>query len=146
MKSYNVVFQSTIPAQTTIGEVFFYDWAQQMPEGKYKVTFSFLCGIATLTNTYIANIFCDLGQSSAMATVKGGVYRAGYLGMLRPSGTGANSYLFANTVDNPPTYLMNRPNNNKVFIEIHTNQVSFEDNYTPTIGEYTLCMNFELQE
>jgi hypothetical protein len=143
-KCFNVVFQSTIPSQTTIGEVFFYDWGQ-MPEGLYKLTFTFFCGIANLTNTYPANIFCNLGQSTQMATVNAGQFRSGYLGMLLPSGTGASQFLYAETTTNPPTY-MTRPTNNRVFIEIHTNQLSFEENYPVNVGEYTLCMSFELQE
>lgn len=143
-KIYNVVFQSAIPSQTTVGEIFYYDWGQ-MPEGEYKVTFCFTSAIATLVNTTIANIFVDLGQGTPIASVDGSCYKSHYLGMLRPTATGASSYLFADLNGNPPIYLMNRPNNNRVFVQIHANTGTFETNYSPVPGAYTLCMSFELQ-
>jgi len=144
-KIYNVVFQSAIPTQTTIGEIFYYDWGQ-MPEGEYKVSFTFTSAIATLVNTTVANIFVDLGQGTPIASVSGNTYKSHYLGMLRWSSTGANSYLFSGLTDNPSTYLMNRPNNNRVFIQILANSGTFETKYAPVPGAYTLCMSFELQE
>ena len=144
-KIYNVVFQSAIPTQTTIGEIFTYDFGQ-MDEGAYKVSFCFMSAIATLVNTSVANIFVDLGQDVQIATVSGNQFRSNYLGMLRYSGTGANNHLFAGLNDNPPVYLMNRPRNNRVFVQIHNNSGSFETNYSPAPGAYTLCMSFELQE
>ena len=144
-KIYNVVFQSSIPSQTTVGEIFFFDWGQ-LPQGEYKVSFSFVSGIATLVNSTVANIFVDLGQDVQIATVTGNQFRSNYLGMLRWTGTGASNYLFAGLNDNPPVYLMNRPNNNKVFIQIHANTGTFTTNYSPVPGAYTLSMSFELQE
>jgi len=144
-KIYNVVFQSAIPSTTTIGEVFFYDWGQ-LPQGEYKVTFSFISAIATLVNTTVANIFVDLGQDTVLATSSGQQYRSGFLGMLRYTGTGASNYLFAGLNDNAPTYLMQRPTNNRVFVQIHNNNGTFETNYAVAPGVYTLCMSFELQE
>ena len=144
-KIYNVVFQSAIPSTTTVGEIFYYDWGQ-LPQGEYKVTFCFTSAIATLINTTVANIFCELGQDTAIASSNGQQYRGSYLGMLRYSGTGASNQLFAGLNDNPPTYLMSRPTNNKVFIQIHNNNGTFETNYAVAPGLYTLCMSFELQE
>ena len=110
------------------------------------MSFSFVSGIATLTNTNVANIFVNLGQDVQIATVNGNQYRSDYLGMLRYTGTGASNYLYAGLNDNPPVYLINRPTNNKVFIEIHSNTGSFTTNYSPVSGAYTLSMSFELQE
>ena len=139
------MFQSAIPTQTTVGEIFYYDWGQ-LPQGEYKVSFTFTSAIATLVNTTVANIFVDLGQGNDIASVNGTTYKSSYLGMLRWSATGASQYLFAGLTDNPPSYLMSRPNNNKVFIQIHANSGTFETNYAPVPGAYTLCMSFELQE
>ena len=144
-KIYNVVFQSILPSQTTIGEFFYYDWGQ-LPQGEYKVTFSFFSGIAYLVNSSIANIYVDLGQQTQIVGASALSYKAGYLGSLRFSATGASGSLFAAINDNPPTYLMNRPTNNRVFVEIHANTGTFETNYSPVPAEYTLCMSFELQE
>jgi len=143
-KIYNVVLQSAIPSQTTVGEIFYYDWGQ-MPEGEYKVSFSFISAIATLVNTTVANIFVDLGQDTNIVSATGQQYRSGYLGMLRYSGTGANNSLFAGLNDNPPSYLMNKPKNNRVFVQIIANTGTFETNYSVAPGAYTLCMSFELQ-
>jgi hypothetical protein len=89
-KIYNAVFNSDIATATTsIAEIFYYDWGQ-LPQGEYKVSFSFVSAIATLTNTYCANLFVDLGQNVGLATSNGQVLRSGYLGSLRNSGTGAN--------------------------------------------------------
>lgn len=142
---YNVVLQSAIPSQTTVGEIFYYDWGQ-LPEGQYKVSFTFISAIATLVNTTVANIFLDLGQDTDLVSASGQQYRSGYLGMLRYSGTGASNYLFAGLNDNPPTYLMNKPANNRVFVQIHANTGTFETNYSVAPGAYTLCLSFELQE
>ena len=142
---YNVVLQSAIPSQTTVGEIFYYDWGQLL-EGQYKVSFTFISAIATLVNTTVANIFLDLGQDTDLVSASGQQYRSGYLGMLRYSGTGASNYLFAGLNDNPPTYLMNKPANNRVFVQIHANTGTFETNYSVAPGAYTLCLSFELQE
>ena len=144
-KIYNVVFQSAIPTQTTVGEIFYYDWGQ-LPEGEYKVSFCFMSAIATLVNTTVANIFVDLGQDVQMATASGQQYRSNYLGMLRYTGTGASNYLYAGLNDNPPVYLMNKPRNNRVFVQIQNNSGTFETSYAVVPGVYTLCMSFELQE
>ena len=142
---YNVVFQSSVPSTTTVGEVYYYDWAQ-LPQGEYKVSFSFVSAIATLVDTSVANIYVDLGQNCAYASASNEVYRSGYLGSLKYSGTGSANYLYSAVNDNPPVYLMNRPNNNRIMIEIHSNATGFETNYSPNPGEYTLCLSFELQD
>jgi len=143
---YTVVFNGDVSTLTlTTSNIFFYDWGQ-LPEGEYKVSFSFISGIATLINTNCANVHIDLGQNANMSTSNGQGIKSGYLGFLRFSGTGASNYLFASTVDNPPVYLMNRPANNRVMVEIKTSTNSIETNYSPVPVAYTLCLSFELQE
>jgi hypothetical protein len=143
MKFYNIVFQSEIPSTTTAGEIFHYDWAQ-LPQGQYKVTFVFFGAIATLTNTTIANIFCDLGQNSQIVSASNQAYRTGYLGSLQFTTSDADGSLYASLNQNTPVYLNQRPTNNRVFIEIHANTGTFQTNYVPVSGKYTLSMCFEL--
>jgi hypothetical protein len=145
MKFFNLIFQSEVPSTTTAGEVFYYDWSQ-LPQGAYKVTFVFVGAIATLTNTTIANIFCDLGQNSQIVSASNQSYRTGFLGALQFTTSDADGSLYATLTNNIPIYLNQRPTNNRVFIEIHANTGTFETNYAPVSGKYTLSMCFELLE
>ena len=146
-KIYNVIFMSVIGNGTnTVGETFFYDWTQ-IPDVPYKVTFSFVSGIATLTNTQIATIFIDISQSNNQVATSQNTLnaqnRGAFLGSLVYSGTGASNYLSANITTNPPTFLNGRPRTNNVFIEIHQNTATLQSNYTPVTGAYTLILSFE---
>ena len=51
---YIIYLQSSLGngAGGTVGETFFYDWSQ-MEDCKYKVSFSFISAVATLTNTAV---------------------------------------------------------------------------------------------
>ena len=59
---YNVVLQSSIGAGGAASEQFYYDWSQ-LEDAEYKVSFSFSCPVVNLTNTAIATIYVDLGQT-----------------------------------------------------------------------------------
>ena len=145
-KSYTVVFNSLISGNSVVGETFNYDWGQ-LPNVPYKVTFSFVSTVATLVNNIIPVIFLDLGQqSSILATTTGTTgLKNKLLGCLFYSGTGAGSYLYADTHTNPPIYLNGRPTNNNVFIELHTNSASAGTNYPIDTIEYVLTLNLEEQ-
>lgn len=145
-KSYTVVFNSIIAPNSVVGEVFNYDWGQ-LPNKPYKVTFSFIGTIDTITNNTIAVIYMDLGQQSSMVASLNGTTgsKNKILGCLLPSGTGANNFLYADTHTNPPIYINGRPTNNTVFIEIHTNASGSMTNYSPTAWEYILTLNLEEQ-
>jgi len=146
-KSYNVVFNSEMSTLTTVGETFNIDWGF-LPNGPYKVSFCFNSAIATLTNATIAAIYVDLGQgrTTKMACNNSSTavgYRNNFLGSLFYSGTGASNYLYADMHTNAPIYLENRPTNNTVFIQIHTNSIDQMTNYAPVPGAYILTINFE---
>ena len=143
-KSYTIVFNSIIAPNSVIGEVFNYDWGQ-LPNVPYKATFTLVSTIDTNANTTIALVYIDLSQECAiMASPNGGNgLKNNYLGFLRTSGSGANNYLYADTTTNPPIYLNGRPNNNNVFVEIHTNQAGGMTNYSPTAWEYVMTLNLE---
>jgi hypothetical protein len=142
---YNVVLYSTLGTGGGDNENFYYDWSQ-MEDVPYKVTFTFICPVLTLTNTAIGTIFVDLGQNSnklAQGTTTNITYKASYLGSLFYTGTGANTYLYADTKTNGPTYLNGRPRNNNFLVEVHQNTANINANYAPAPAGYTLILNFE---
>lgn len=156
---YNFCLNSNFGGNTpATSSTFFVDWSV-MPEGEYKVSFTFTSTIASsdLGNTTNAVIYLDLGQAStsiieSSAALANNTYRGGFLGCLRQTSyaTGALSltdyisFLYADTNTNPPVYILNRPRNNSVSVDIHTSSTTTTTNFTP-IGAYVLTLSFELQ-
>ena len=162
-KIYTYVFMSdiaTINSTVTSQEKFFVDWSQ-MPDMKYKVTFVFASSTPAtqLDNNDPANVFVDLGQGST-TTIVGGqnssqqTFGSSFLGVVVPQilvlGAGAvpvyASYLCANTTTNNPIYLLGRPRNNNVqiqIIELITSANPSGSYYAPYSGAYTMTINFE---
>ena len=148
MKTYNVVLESTLGSGAgNYGRTYYFDWGR-IPQGHYKVTFIFNSTVVTTVNNIVSNIFIDLGQgSNTFIASSGQAYRHNYLGTLLWTGTGVSNALYCDAFTNPPIYLDQRPSQNNVFVEIHTNASPFETNYTgPDVGQYTLVLSFELQE
>lgn len=142
---YNVVLQSAIGAGGAVSEQFYYDWSQ-LEDVPYKVSFSFMCPVVNLTNTAIATIYADLGQSqnqiAQSQNTSSTIYKGSYLGSLFYTPYGANGYLYADIATNPITYLAGRPRNNNFLVEIHNNTAGNVD-YAPAPAQYTLILNFE---
>ena len=142
---YNVVLQSSIGAGGAASEQFYYDWSQ-LEDAEYKVSFSFSCPVVALTNTAIATIYVDLGQSqNKIAQAQNAssiIYKGSYLGSLLYTPYGANGYLYADVATNPLTYLAGRPRNNNFLVEIHNNTPANVD-YAPAPTQYTLILSFE---
>jgi len=152
---YNFCLNSNFGGNTpATSSTFFVDWSV-MPEGEYKVSFTFTSAITTtdLGNTANAVIYLDLGQASTSiiepsAALASNTYRGGFLGCLRQTSyTITTEYvtsLYADTVTNPPVYILTRPRNNSVSVDIHTSSTSTTTNFSP-IGAYVLTLSFELQ-
>jgi hypothetical protein len=156
---YNIVLNSLLGgASPTTGSTFFVDWSI-LPEGEYKVSFTFSSNATgtdlTLSTTPV--IYLELGQASTTviepsAASANTTYRGGFLGCLRgqsiTSTTAATTeyytFLYADTNTNPPVYLLSRPRNNTITVDIHTSSATLSTNYTP-IGAYVLTLSFELQ-
>ncbi len=96
-----------------------------MPEGEYKVSFTFTSAITAtdLGNASNAVIYLDLGQASTSiiepsSALSANTYRGGFIGCLRQTSYAIVSeyftYLYADTTTNPPIYILNRPRNNSV--------------------------------
>jgi len=141
---YNVVFEGALASEPAPRTTFYYDWGK-LPDGQYKVTFSFSSIIQTVVGTSIGNIYLDLGQFSTMAVANGKQQRVGYLGSLKTSGIGVNKSYFASVDDNPPIYLNTRPCKNNIIIQIFDNSSPTEDvEFNISNNAFTLCLSFEL--
>ena len=152
---YNFCLNPNLGGNTTItSSTLFVDWSI-IPEGEYKVSFTFTSAITTtdLGNTTNAVIYLDLGQAStsiieASVALSANTYRGGFLGCLRQtsylSTTDYVTFLYADTNTNPPVYILTRPRNNSVSVDIHTSAISTTTNFSP-IGAYVLTLSFEYQ-
>jgi hypothetical protein len=152
---YNFCLNSNFGGNTpATSSTFFVDWSA-MPEGEYKVSFTFTSAItsADLGNTVNAVIYLDLGQAStsiieSSAALASNTYRGGFLGCLRQTSYSVSAdyvtFLYADTITNPPVYILTRPRNNNVSVDIHTSSTTTTTNFTP-IGAYVLTLSFELQ-
>ena len=154
-RTYNFCLNSNFGGNTpATSSTFFIDWTV-MPEGEYKVSFTFTSTITAtdLGNTVNAVLYLDLGQAStsiieASAANANNTYRGGFLGCLRQTSysvtTDFVTYLYADTITNPPVYILTRPRNTNVSVDIHTSSTSTTTNFSP-IGAYVLTLSFELQ-
>ena len=152
---YNFCLNSNFGGNTPItSSTFIVDWSI-MPEGEYKVSFTFTSAITAtdLGNASNAVIYLDLGQASSSiiepsAALSANTYRGGFLGCLRQTSYSAATdyvtFLYADTNTNPPVYILNRPRNNSVSVDIHTSATSTTTNFSP-IGAYVLTLSFEYQ-
>jgi hypothetical protein len=156
---YNFCLNSNFGGNTpATSSTFFVDWSV-MPEGEYKVSFTFTSAITgtDLANTTNAVIYLDLGQASTSIiepslALASNTYRGGFLGCLRPTSytTGTTiatdfiTFLYADTNTNPPIYILSRPRNNNVSVDIHTSSTTTTTNFAP-IGAFVLTLSFEYQ-
>ncbi len=115
-----------------------------LPDGEYKGTFSFITASGT-TTVACCNIFIDLGQELSFPAMSptGAQLSSGYfyIGSARVTAIGANAYVHANAIDNPPFSIISRPTQNQVSIRIlqnDTNQSSY-----PTNLAYSLTLSLE---
>jgi hypothetical protein len=152
---YNFCLNSNFGGRTPeTSSTFFVDWSI-MPEGEYKVSFTFTSTMPAtdLGSTTNAVIYLDLGQSSTNIiepsyALANNTYRGGFLGCLRQTSYSVSAdyvtFLYADTNTNPPVYILTRPRNNSVSVDIHTSATSTTTNFSP-IGAYVLTLSFEYQ-
>lgn len=154
-KIFTCVFVSSIGVGTdTDIHSYFYDWSQ-LPESKYKVSFTFVSGtLNVITNAYQCNLFCDLGQGANMTIASSSTssqnYSCSFLGCLQvrelAGGVGVyEPYLVADTTTNAPLYLDCRPKNNNVVISLlQTITATGGAAYVPVSGPYTMILTLEM--
>ncbi len=152
-KIYNIVLNSAYG--TANGDIrnvsFFYDWTR-IEQGRYKLTFSFIASLFTTTNTTVCNVFTDLCQTNTYFasnpnSTQYNSFAYQYIGMLRPTFTGTNQYIYAPNNFNGEIYLNSRPQNN-LFTILLLNNDTDKTAYTSTTlpGNYTLVLTLELLE
>lgn len=161
--TYNVVLNalnSTLEtiANDTWNKSYYIDWSARMPQGKYKLSFTFISeGNAITAFQTIPVVYSDIVSSSSNSILpQSTVYQnTNILGTLFPTSihTPTNMCCFrADLNSNPPIYLNNRPFNNIFTVQIYNNSnppLSYLDETTPTpqkIGLYVLILHFELLE
>lgn len=156
-RTYNIILNNNFgTGAPTASTKFYVDWSV-IPEGEYKVTFTFTSSITAtdLGNTTNACLYLDLGQSSTSIIETSGTssfslagIKSSFLGCLRQTSYAVSAdyvtFLYADTITNPPVYLLNRPKNSSVSVDIHTSSTSTTTNFTP-IGDYVLTLSFERQ-
>ena len=145
---YNFVLNSNFgTGAPTTSTKFFVDWSI-MPEGEYKVSFTFTSAVTAtdLGSTTNACLYLDVGQGSTSmieASPSDITYanigqRGSFLGCLRPTGyqvgtttpTDYLTFLYADVNTNPPVYIFTRPRNNQVSVDIHTSSTTTTTNYS----------------
>jgi hypothetical protein len=158
-RTYNFCLNSNFTLTQTFGGNnippatcnFYVDWSV-LPEGEYKVSFTFTSvnTASDLENTTNAVLYLDLGQSStsiieSSSTLSKNSYRSGFLGCLRQNSyataTDFITSVYADLNTNPPVYIFSRPRNNSVIVDINTSSVDTTTNFSP-IGGYVLTLSF----
>ena len=157
-RTYNFVLNSNFgTGAPTASTKFFVDWSL-LPEGEYKVTFTFTSAVTAtdLGSTVNAILYLDVGQGSTSMIEATGTnstfasigQRGSFLGCLRQTSfsnaTDFVTYLYADLNNNPPVYKFSRPRNTSVSVDIHTSTTTTTTNFSP-IGGYVLTLSFELQ-
>ena len=141
---YNFLFNSTKGSGTIESKTYFMNWSM-LPEGRYKGTFSFITASGT-TTVACCNIFMDLGQDLSYPAMSptGAQLSSGYfyIGSAGVTSIGVNTYLYTNSIDNPPFTLLGRPTQNQVNIRILQNDAN--QSAYPTDLAYTLTLSLEL--
>jgi len=143
---YTFLLNSDIAGNATANCRYFIDWEMLPPNKRFKVSFTFMSATGVLTNTEVANVFIDLGQSKSVVAnsefAQTG-FKSSYIGSLRWAGF-ATGQLSASTTDNPPIWLDCRPPNNIIKVEIHNANATILTDYAP-VPKYALTLSFEEQ-
>ena len=150
MKIYNVCCDSNTNVSQNNGTSdtqYYFDWSK-LPEGQYKVTFSFVNDDETITLSPIMTIWTDLNSGDSTYQAGNGTTvvspMIGFLGLVIPSKHGANGIYEAGSTYNPPV-LMHKPNNN--FFRVFLRNGLTTTPYTAFVTTpYVLMLNFELCE
>ena len=149
-KIYNIILESSVgTGASNANQSYYIDWGR-LPDGPYKITFAFRTTETAHLNATVANIFVDLGQGMntviAQNPSASSTFRSDYLGFLLVTGTGNGHILFCDTTTNPPLYIDQKPNNNNILVEVHTNTAPFTTDFDAEVGQYTLILSFHKQD
>ena len=142
---YNFILHSDVGTGTSVAsKTYFIDW-NRIPNSRYKLTFSFTSSTVALSTTFEAMLYIsELGccNNTVVFPPSGSsAYNAGFIGLLRDSTNAA--YIQANIIDNPPSFIRNKPTSNQINVRIHQNLSTLGTDYTPLPTRYTLILSFE---
>lgn len=145
-KVFNICCDSnTYVSQVNGSETTYYFEWNKLPDGQYKVTFSYMSDDTTTTLSPVMTLWSNLNSGdSTYQAGNGTASMINFMGNLFPNVHGVNSFYYAKACDNPPTY-MYKPNNNFFTITLR-NGLSSTTYSTPIAAQYILMINFELVE
>ena len=144
-------------ANDTYNKSYYIDWSSRMPEGKYRLSFTFISEGNTVNSfATIPVVYTNIVSSSSNSILPQAlVYQnTNILGVLYPTSIHTPTdicYFRADLTSNPPIYLNNRPFDNTFNVQIFNNSsppLSYLDQAAVpvNIGIYMLILHFELLE
>ena len=146
---YNIALDSNYPyinSGNLASYSYYVNWASIMPEGSYKMTWSFISSsLAAFDEAQNAGIALNIGATNYYSTKQlNGVNSTSFCGFLGTNDIGPIHYLYADQDTNPPIFLLNRPNENVLTFNICNGVNTGSLFATPVItGEYILILSFE---
>jgi hypothetical protein len=134
-KSFNIVLHSrNINHGGNTGEITYYFDNNQLPEGNYKLTFSFSGMLTSLLTGLYLSIYATLGQDS--------VYEAGTSSSINSNFIGTVAQTYGNTIattHNVPVFLERRLQNNRISIAL----IAPDGTTYNALTYYALTLHFE---
>ena len=144
MVSFNIVLNSLnrVTGGATNDCQYNFDW-NSLPQGKYKVNFTYMGSLNSINGSRIASFFCDLGQSKVFSTNINATNSVSTrnLGVLTYNGLGLiSAYNF-----NSPIFLDSKPNNNIFSVQVlDTLGIPFIDDTGNILKDYVVILHFEM--
>jgi hypothetical protein len=148
---YNVILNSAAGVGTFPNyKTYCFDW-NALPDGKYKLIFSYVGKVNNLVGDKVANIYVDLGCSKnyLVSGTNISAVPSQLIGSVLPFNLNTVSYLYATYTANPTVYLDTKPRNNTFVVQVLTNDaapVPFTASAATALNDYTLILSFELLE
>jgi hypothetical protein len=142
---YNYVLYSKIGTGTTSNKSYFINWGN-MPDSRYKLTFTCACQELTISNTsQQPSVFInELGVSNNILCApptSSGSYNSGFIGTLSTLIHNGDQQL--TTINaNPPSFLRSKPRENIITVRIRENTETINTDYD-VMDNYTMILSFE---
>ena len=158
-KIFNVVLNSFNCTPGTVSndnsdKNYYVDWSARMPQGEYKVSFTFRSEGNDLQNsTSLPVVYADFLSSANTILPQSSVYsNTNILGILYSAISDVSAHIGSLRADlntNPPVYMNNRPFNNEFEIQVLNNDNPptkwLDEAGTPVaVNNYILILHFEL--
>ena len=145
---YNEALDSiyfSIAGSTNASLSYYVNWDAIMPQGAYKMTWSYNSDVNAYppTDIYVMGLALSLGANSCYSVNKFSTNSTTFIGFTQIIPFGTSSYMFANQNTNPPIYLPQRPSQNTVLVQ-HCNGIDTTSSFSSPIPvSYVLTLSFE---